>query len=106
LDALLTEEELPTWSFGIEKKTYKDTITIMNSTNKEDRQARTTVSRRDFDKTFKFKDSVRSHQEPLLNIEVNIDDNNRVEKLEIYPNDDPIRVANSFSKKYGKFIFK
>jgi len=36
----------------------------------------------------------------LLNIEVNIDDTNRVEKLEIYPSDDPMTVVNSFCKRF------
>jgi len=42
-----------------------------------------------------------SNQEVLLNIEVNIDDSERVEKLEIYPNDDPLTVVEAFCKKFG-----
>ncbi len=44
-----------------------------------------------------------SLSDPLLYIDVNIDDSNRVEKLEIYSNDDPIQVAENFCKKYGNY---
>ena len=53
----------------------------------------------------KYKNTVTTTQEALLNIEVNIDDTNRIEKLEIYPNDDPIQVAETFCSKYGKIKF-
>jgi len=60
-----------------------------------------TISRRDFNKTMKLQNTLRGHREPLFNVEVNIDDNYRTERLEIYADDDPSKLAQSFSRKYG-----
>ena len=38
---------------------------------------------------------------PLLKVEVNIDDNNKIVKLEIYPGDDPIKITEDFCAKHG-----
>ena len=38
---------------------------------------------------------------PLLKVEVNIDDNNKIEKLEIYPGDDPVKITEDFCEKHG-----
>jgi hypothetical protein len=84
-------------NFHIEKRFNKDTIEIQNKSEKRNKSA---MNRSDFFKTMKDK-----AKEPLLNIEVNIDDHNRVEKLEIYSNDDPILVADKFCHKYGKILF-
>jgi hypothetical protein len=97
LDALLIEEDLPHWDFSLEKRTYKDTIETLHSF---DRRTKSNVTRTDFNKTMKFKASTRV--EPLLNIEVNIDDSNRVQKLQIFPHDDAGVVVENFCKRYGK----
>jgi hypothetical protein len=89
---------MPSWNFEIEKKTFKDTIEIQNKT---ERRTKSSMTRADFLKTIKAK-TTGQNREPLLNIEVNIDDTNRVEKLEIYSNDDPMLVADQFCSKYGK----
>lgn len=100
LDALLIEEDLPHWDFSLEKKTYKDTIEMAQA---PDRRTKSNVTRADFNKTMKFGGSRRiDKSEPLLNIEVNIDDSNSIQKLEIYSNDDPTVVVGNFCKKYGK----
>lgn len=99
----LKNEVLPNWRFEIEKKTYKDPIELAinqpgNSTGKD-----ITISRRDFNKTMKLNNNLtRTVREPLFNVEVNIDDNYRTEKLEIFADDDPAKLAESFSRKYGK----
>lgn len=72
--------------------------------NRPERRTRSTVTRADFNKTLKNK-SIRNQREPLLNIEVNIDDNNTVEKLEIYSTDNPMTVAENFCRKYGMNIY-
>lgn len=97
LDSILLEEELPAWDFTIERRTNKDTIEMIS---RPERRTKSVVTRRDFGKTLKNK-SHRNRRDPLLNIEVNIDDNNRVEKLEIYSNDDPMQVADTFCATYG-----
>ena len=91
---------MPQWRFEIEKKTFRDPIEIAvndrGGSNKSD-----TVSRRDFNKTIKFDKNSRRIKEPLFNVEVNIDDNYRTERLEIFADDDPSKLAESFTRKYG-----
>lgn len=84
-------ETAPTMRFDIEKKTFKDTFNTFESRNK----ANTFNSTRDTKRTEKQKPV------PLLNIEVNIDDNNQIVKLEIFPGDDPIKIAEDFCSKHG-----
>jgi len=81
----------------LRKKTNKDTIENQNKT--EPKKTNQNVSRREFGNTIKFKGTA-SNEEILISLDVNID-YNRVEKLEIYPNDDPVTVVNSFCKKYS-----
>lgn len=93
-------EEFSQWRFEIEKKTFRDPIEIAvndrSGSHKSD-----TVSRRDFNKTIKFDKNSRRIKEPLFNVEVNIDDNYRTERLEIFADDDPSKLAESFTRKYG-----
>ncbi len=97
IDALLDDEELPTWNHALERKFHKDTLENFNVT-----QSSKSDTRSDFLKTFRH--TKTSLREPLLNIEVNIDDKNGVEKLEIYADDDPMLVAKDFCEKYGMCI--
>jgi len=103
LDVLLKDEELVSMKFGLEKKTYKDSIDIHSKQEKKSPSHNVNMSRDNFNKTVKFNktNGTNSNQEPLLSIEVNIDDSNRLEKLEIYPNDDPLLAAETFCRKYG-----
>jgi hypothetical protein len=93
--------EKPKWRFEIEKKTFKDSIQYAVN-EPEGSTKNIEISRRDFDKTLKFKNANVRTQEPLFNVEVNIDDNYRTEKLEIYAHDDPAKLAESFGRKYRK----
>jgi len=88
-------------TFEIEKRTFKDNI---DSMNRSERRNNSSGKKSDFMKTVVGGKSVikQTTREPILNIEVNIDDNNRIEKLEIYPNDDAMNVADEFCSKYGK----
>ena len=95
-DSLLDEEELPNFNHSLEKRFFKDTIESMNKS-----QSIKTESKSDFFKT--FRNTRTSLREPLLKIEVNIDDKNGVEKLEIFAEDDPLIVAKDFCEKYGIF---
>ncbi len=97
----LKNEELPKWRFEIEKKTLKDPIELAVHERGNSSGKNKTISRRDFDKTIKLNTNLRTIREPLFNVEINIDDNYRTKKLEIYPDDDPAKLAESFSKKYG-----
>lgn len=47
LDSLLKEEDLPAWYFGIEKKTYKDTLDIHKDTIKSDRKTKSYIPTRE-----------------------------------------------------------
>jgi hypothetical protein len=88
-------------TFEIEKRTFKDNI---DSMNRSERRNNSSGNKNDYMKTVVGGKSVikqTTTREPILNIEVNIDDNNRIEKLEIYPNDDPMNVADEFCTKYG-----
>jgi hypothetical protein len=102
LEELLVDEDYPSMTFEIEKRTYKDNIDVMN---RSERITQSNATKNEFMKTVVGGKSVikQTTREPLLNIEVNIDDNNRIEKLEIYPNDDPMHVADEFCSKYGNF---
>jgi hypothetical protein len=96
----LKNEELPHWRFEIEKKTYRDPIeTAVSERGGSSKYG--AVSRRDFNKTIKLKNTSKKTKEPLFNVEVNIDDNYRTEKLEIFADDDPAKLSESFSRKYG-----
>jgi hypothetical protein len=97
LDALLLDDALPNMNFQIEKRFNKETI---ENQNKSEKRKKSAMNTSDF-----FKTTNTKAREPLLNIEVNIDDHNRVEKLEIYSEDDPILVADKFCHKYGKILF-
>ena len=48
----------------------------------------------------KFK-TTAGNEETLLSIDVNIDDTNKIEKLEIFPSDDPYAVVNAFCRIHG-----
>ena len=104
LDALLIDEELPSWNFSIERRFFNDTIE-METQMKTEFKNNMTFTKEDFNRTVRHNKTNRLSREPLLKIEVNLDENNRVQKLEIYSNDDPSRVAENFAKKYGKNIF-
>jgi hypothetical protein len=99
VDTLLDDEELPSFNHSIERKFHKDTIDSFNRS-----QIMKTETKSDFFKT--FRNTRTSFGEPLLNIEVNIDDKNTVEKLEIFANDDPVMVAKNFCEKYGNSFLK
>ncbi len=101
LEELLVDEDYPSMTFEIEKRTFKDNI---DSMNRSERRNNSSGKKSDFMKTVVGGKSVikQTTREPILNIEVNIDDNNRIEKLEIYPNDDAMNVADEFCSKYGK----
>jgi hypothetical protein len=94
-NSLLKEEELPEMVFNLEKKSNKETF---DNFDKKEKGIKGNISRSDFNKTVQVKSSVN---DPLLNIEVNIDDNNKIEKLEIYKGDDPIKISENFCKKHG-----
>jgi len=100
LEELLVDEDYPSMTFEIEKRTFKDNI---DSMNRSERRNNSSEKKSDFMKTVVGGKSVikQTTREPILNIEVNIDDNNRIEKLEIYPNDDAMNVADEFCSKYG-----
>ena len=100
LEELLVDEDYPSMTFEIEKRTFKDNI---DSMNRSERRNNSSGKKSDFMKTVVGGKSVikQTTREPILNIEVNIDDNNRIEKLEIYPNDDAMNVADEFCSKYG-----
>jgi hypothetical protein len=92
------DDEYPQMNFQIEKKTFKDTF------GKTERRSKSIMNgSSDLFKTT-MKSKVIDSKEPFLNIEVNIDDRNRVEKLEIFSNDDPNTVAELFCQKYGMII--
>jgi len=101
IDILLKEEELPGMNFHLEKKYHKETIDTTLKKEKKIAVNQNNITRPDFKKTMKNTKATTQNQEVLLNIEVNIDDSNRVEKLEIYPSDDPLAVVDSFCKKFG-----
>lgn len=106
LEELLKEHELPGWQFGMEKKTYKDSIEI--STMKAKKSENPNITRDGkiefilgFSHTMRKKTGSSQKEEPLLNIEVNIDNKNRVERLQVFPNDDPNQVAEDFCSKFS-----
>ena len=82
-------EPLPKMRFDIEYKTNKDSfwnyqkrLNNYNDITGED-------SKR------------RESRIPLLKVEVNIDDNDKIVTLEIYQGDDPIKITEHFCAKYG-----
>jgi len=96
LDLLLKEEDLPLWHFGIERKNHRESIELSN--RKEKNYSVNTQTRSSFKQTNKTKQNAKN---VLLNIEVNIDDSNRIEKLEICQNDDPMSVVDAFCTKFN-----
>lgn len=85
-------ESIPSMRFDIERKTCKDTFNTYENRNK---------SNNIFYSTRDIKRAEKQKSIPLLNIEVNIDDNNQIVKLEIFPGDDPIKIAEDFCLKHG-----
>jgi len=98
IDSIIKEEDLTAMQFSIEKKTYKDTFDHKDIYTRKSKSI--TPSRDTFNQTMRFKGK-SSGVQPLLYIDVNIDESNHQEKLEIYPNDDPMIVSENFCLKYG-----
>jgi len=96
IDELIKEEELPCWNFAMERKNHRETI---ETTNRNEKKAQSNSTRQEFKKTVR-ETKMEMKREVLLNIEVNIDDSERVEKLEIFPNDNPLVVVEEFCKKF------
>jgi len=101
IDDVIEEENYKTWNFSIEKKTYKDTIQNLNKDEKFNSQQ----SKAEFFNTLRKTKLSKHLNEPLLSIEVKIDGTQQIEKLDIYPNDDPVNIANEFCKKFSISFF-
>ena len=94
LDNSFNNEILPTMRFDIEHKSNKESF---DSFKKKRNNYKTITSSTIDGKKGDLKDEIA----PLLKVEVNIDDNNKIVKLEIYPGDDPIKITEDFCAKHG-----
>ena len=47
-----------------------------------------------------FSEDYKNGEAPLLKMEVNLDENNKTDKLIIYPGDDYLKVTNQFCDKH------
>lgn len=75
-------------AFGIEQKSNKDEIYKRAGKNEK-------IYGGDI-----FEEDYKNGEAPLLKVEVNLDENNKIDKLIIYPGDDYIKVTNQFCDKH------
>ena len=94
LDNGAYNDNLPSMRFYIEAKTNKDSFSNFEQKKRNFKKISKTLSD---EKKEEGKDGIA----PLLKVEVNIDDNNKIEKLEIYPGDDPVKITEDFCEKHG-----
>ena len=95
----LNKEIYTPMKFDIEQKSNRDTFN--NFYNKEK-----IIHNNDYnisnEESFSSKDSdVKDGVAPLLKVEVNIDETNKIVKLLIYPEDDPMKIVEEFCNKYN-----
>lgn len=90
--------------FSIDKKTNKDTFSSyskLNSYKKTYSDEKKIIQSQSFlDNDDEKKDSQVGNEDVLLRLDVNIDDNNRIEKLEIFKWEDVNQVINKFCHDY------
>ena len=95
----LNKEIYTPMKFDVEQKSNRDTLS--NFYNKEK-----IIHNNDYiisnNESISSKDSnVKDGVAPLLKVEVNIDETNKIVKLLIYPGDDPMKIVEEFCNKYN-----
>ena len=75
-------------TFAIEQKTNKDEI--YKRVGKNEKIYGSDIIEEDY----------KNGEAPLLKVEVNLDENNKIDKLIIYPGDDYVKVTNQFCDKH------
>jgi hypothetical protein len=107
LEQMLKDDELPAWNFNLEQRSNRDTIEFTQTKRSKSITPNDTngITRDLFNQTLKFtnknKRFSKENAQPLLYIDVNIDEGGKMEKLEIYPGDDPMIISSNFCKTYG-----
>ena len=106
------EEDYVPFRFDLEMKSNRDTIEHkirkvhtgkknMNNINIGNNLNNNNYEKQNINLNLFDNDINEKGEEPLLKVEVNINDENQTEKLLIYPSDVPSKITDDFCKKYN-----
>lgn len=98
LDELIKGKETPAWNCGLEMKHFKNTLDIHMQSNSKFKKSNNC---RFLNLDHRTVASVDTDDNAILRLDVNIDDSNRLEKLVIYPEQDPNSVVDEFCERFN-----